>query len=570
MGAKLSLDTVHRLLLAAVIAFSVVTHGLWLSASTDIVGVDVSNHLYFQLKFHRHFIFLFADGPQTLPERAHAFISLMGRSMFHPDCIYWPNLVFLVTSLFTLVFGYSLLVVKLSTQIFLVILLLSTYLIARALNKTAALLAVFIVSMYPIVFEGARQYGLDLPLTALVCLSMLFLIRTEGFTRAGYSFALGMAMGAGMLIKGQYLLFLAGPFLLEACRGVFGRGGRLPVVLRNLSLTLLAALPVAGIWWASRMAMTWQGLITHVSCGNKFLEADTLRTMYDLAYYFYNLKVLVCDSSGVWLSAVFLVSLLFFLRTRGSLKNLLLCWLFVPAVLFSFFFVVKQDRFLMPVLPVMALISGWGLSMLRPRWLRLTLLALVLSFALVQYYVLSFSRAWYAKPRSVPWLGWSSYGPTPYQKKPFFDREKMTIARETAAFLRDDASSPAFLPVGIAILSGHLCTFEVFYWLHYYDPAIQPLDWVETYDIFHGSFDQLEYVLVASLKEDGPVWPGSSRSLELARKYQTLNEGLAKTFGGWDENMRRLERSRVDFEPVRSFEFSSGLIWTIYKRRGAR
>src|SRR5206468_1127558 len=121
----------------------------------------------------------------------------------------------------------------------------ATYALARALaDGTAGVAAAWIFGSAPFVVFSALRFQLDLPLATLVAVALLVLIRTEGFTRVGWSLVAGGVFAVGMLGKPPTLSAVALAFYPTS----------LPVQLGVLATVLL----VAGIVVA---LMRRQGLV---------------------------------------------------------------------------------------------------------------------------------------------------------------------------------------------------------------------------------------------------------------------------------------------------------------------
>jgi hypothetical protein len=103
---------------------------------------------------------------------------------------------------------------------------------------------------------GSRCYNLEMPMAALIALSMLALFNSGGFTRPVWSLLFGLAAGGAMLVKGVAFLYFLPP-LLGLCTALIVRHFRAGAAHDNrLSLrqavlfisTVVLGLGVA-LWW---------------------------------------------------------------------------------------------------------------------------------------------------------------------------------------------------------------------------------------------------------------------------------------------------------------------------------
>ncbi|MCK9595038.1 MAG: glycosyltransferase family 39 protein [Candidatus Omnitrophica bacterium] len=560
--------------LALIVCFHLANNYIWLANSTDIVGVDVANHLYHQLRFHDKFKEIIFSPYYCPAEKITGFIGLFHSSMAFPSCVYWPNLVYFFSSVFALAFGTALLTVKMGGFFYLLALFLSVYAIGKRMGgRGCGVLSAFFISMYPLIFESSRQYGLDLPLTAVVSLAFLFLLRSEYFTRLKYSVLFGLAAGAGMLIKGQFIFFLAAPFVLTAGVYLFADSPRKLTagVCRNICVSVLLAVLISSLWWAGKIDAVLNSLLEHGASAQKFLESNTVTRMYAPEYYLYNIRTLFFDSLGVVFGIAFLPAFLFFIRAKIRDRWIFLAWLLLPIALFSAIFVVKHERFLMPVLPVIALISAWGVCRLKNLRIRLTAVLGLVILSLAQYYALSYHNFWYETrfedKTSVSLIGSSSYGRSPYVRKPYYDREKLDLIRKAARIVSGSFTGKGERAVGVAMLGGHVSVFETMYWMYFFDPRIRVLDWLEHYEDFYLAFPELEYVIICSYRSEGLSWPRGREFMESAERNRWVRIRMSKYFFGWEKKFNAFVQAEKDFELVETLDFGNGITWYIHKRK---
>ncbi|MBU1862068.1 MAG: glycosyltransferase family 39 protein, partial [Candidatus Omnitrophica bacterium] len=132
----------------------------------------------------------------------------------------------------------------------------------------------FLLYMYPLIFESFRQFQLDSPLTAMVALSILFLIKCNDFTSRKYSLLLGVSLGWGMLVKGQVILYIIWPLcfvLYRACRHCWVHPLR-SKQLQNIGIFMLLSVMIASLWWGHSIKGVLLVLNQHVNSSEKALE----------------------------------------------------------------------------------------------------------------------------------------------------------------------------------------------------------------------------------------------------------------------------------------------------------
>ena len=174
-------NKLYIIIVLVILVFAVLSDYIWIKGNDSINGVDSQNHLFFSINFFYDFSDIVTQGTFSLWEKAWKSMELLTRPVKH-SCFYWPNGLNFSASFFYFLFGPKLISAKLTLLPYLLILLISTYLIGKTLyGRLAGIMAMFILFMYPLIFESFRQFQLDSPLTAMVALSMLTLIKSDYF-----------------------------------------------------------------------------------------------------------------------------------------------------------------------------------------------------------------------------------------------------------------------------------------------------------------------------------------------------------------------------------------------------
>ena len=263
---------------------------------------------------------------------------------------------------------------RLANGIYFVTLLVSTYYIGRLCHgRRAGLLAAALVSLMPAAYGGWRTFGLDFPAMCLTTLAMLTLMLSRDFSRRGASIAFGVVAGAAALAKGQSLLFLFWPAAFALGRGlVLARGAgasewRRVIVGGSLAVGALAA--STAVWWVGRLGEFARIMGSHTT-GEGMQEYE-----YDISIWggivYYAVSFPLLTTGLLLLAALALAPLA--LR-HGRQRWTLALWFVVPLVL-HMVLKVRHYRYLLPLVPVVAVFLAVGLASLRPRLRGLVTLA---------------------------------------------------------------------------------------------------------------------------------------------------------------------------------------------------
>ncbi len=263
-------------------------------------------------------------------------------------------------------------VILIVNTVFLSVLIFSCYGIGSLLRSRAAgFVSAVLLSLSPLIYESSRRMMTDLPLTAMLCLSIYCMLKTDMLRSRFYSVCLGLVLAVSQLTRESFFLYMLGPFLCYLYRSFRvdpGAGSR-----KNL----LICMGVASAIIAPVFLRPYNFYIY-----GKYFAFSGLKNPDSSAFYYCAGAPAVFGYCILVLSAPFFLAAL--LRIKHSDKVLLL-WFIIPAVIFNLS-PNKALRFIMPVLPAYFLLltlhllkSGLGTGMKR------FFLVLMIAAGAVQY-----------------------------------------------------------------------------------------------------------------------------------------------------------------------------------------
>ncbi|MDH4208202.1 MAG: glycosyltransferase family 39 protein, partial [Anaerolineae bacterium] len=454
-GAAQSVGTLlrrywHLMVLGLLIVAHVAVNWAWLSTNVVILGWDRPRHLIESLVYNDileqvtlRSLFEAWTHSGYYPPLYHlamvAFYKLFGVSM---DVAVAVNMVFLAVLLIS-AYGLG----------------------SRIGGRRVGLLSAFVTSTLPMIFAMSRYTYIEFALTAMVATSFWLLLLCEGFDHKVYSLLLGACAGVGLLTKWTYVLFVLPAVAVVVWRaGLLARArtglrtlrvdgkwagisaaaaaaltlvwylpnlesvGQLPLgylllplswfflagliyVLKqtgsagwNLAGSLWLCVVVAGSWYLPRI-----DFVNHT-----FLIAWGRPERQNWAFGYYLDYLIREEMSAIYIVLLLLVSLGLLLLAWRSLRQgdmwrrtlrsdflLLLLWTVVPYLVFSFRPSSRHSRFIMPILPALAVLIAYGLCRLRWSRSRMAVVALVVLLGSAQWLGLSFDGLGWLREAAV-------------------------------------------------------------------------------------------------------------------------------------------------------------------------
>jgi len=169
---------------------------------------DSTIHLINTIQFHQ-----ILSGPHY-PGRLVELLSLDKGNVF-------PPLAYITTALVYMVGGSGRQWAMASQVVFLLLLLASTYGLARRIwNPATGLLAMFLTATTPLLVDISRLYYLEIAGSAATALALYCLVRAESLTRRNWTLAAGLALAMVVLARWETLIIAGSALLFEGVRAV--------------------------------------------------------------------------------------------------------------------------------------------------------------------------------------------------------------------------------------------------------------------------------------------------------------------------------------------------------------
>ena len=396
--------TMMLIILASIILFHLINNYIWLKMDNTYLLHDAHWHFLFSLR--------------VFDEIRNSVIPIL--SNIFNDFVYyrWHGIfVAYITAPFYFIFGTSQNAgVMINAAIFLTILVFSTYGIGKKLfNEKAGLLATFIVTMYPLIFNHLRIYMLDLPLTSMITLSIYLLLLTENFTNKNYSLLFAISAGLGMLTKFSFVGFIIGPLSLVLYRACINK--KIQLIQKKNILTVFLIIII--IPFAFYRLKFWEVFNRIYECS--WLYTSSNFSVHSLFLYIYSvislakdfllwcLKNMINNSISFLFFCAFVIGLPIFFIKKIGYKKILYLWILLPILFLTLIFRSPEiSRYTMPLMPAIAIISGIGIAGIKYLKLQKTIIFLVVILGYFQYFTISYN---------IPFLPAGIEVSLPYLKK---------------------------------------------------------------------------------------------------------------------------------------------------------
>ncbi len=338
---------------------------LWLALNQSVPAWDQSNHLSFSLLYLRAL------------QQPNLWNGDWWRQLWMLSPKY-PPITYLLSVPFQAIWGVGNDQALLTGWLYSAVLILLVYTLAKHFfNPEVGIWAAVITVLLPRLYQTRLQFLLDTPLLifTLATFTCLTLWKDQGDRRRQWIWAviLGLCLGLGLLTKQSILFYLIFPLLVLEGYFLWRRQW-------ERLLQLAASFLLSGFFWFPWYRTNWIYLFSTATNSNAIpaaLEGDPqVNTWAAWVYYWNDLPLAV---SWVWL-IVPLVGLALhclgrFPRSKDGLTTSRvrpgLLWLgsYLGATYFFCSALYNKDsRYIMPYLPILAIILAYGLTRWRGRW----------------------------------------------------------------------------------------------------------------------------------------------------------------------------------------------------------
>jgi len=367
-----------RLILGAIWLVGALCDRIWIALDHSVPSWDPTNHLTGSLNY----LNALQHSQWFSPEWWQSLWKLSSK---------YPPLTYIATAPFQQIFGTGPDQALLVNLLFTAVLLAAVYGLGKHLfNTQTGLLAAGLCLLFPRLYIVRINYLTDYPLTALVAASFwcLTVWRDTKTWWQGWRWALGFGFcfGLAILTKQTALLFLIVPLLWTLIPIIWQRAwGRLAQLIGGLLLSGF----IFGPWYRTNWIFLFSTYQNAMIVPAMEEHDPPLNTLAAWIYYWNDIPGAISwPLLLVSLVGLLLVSRHWFYRfintirakltadkeqkinapRRTASKFLWLAVFFVASYLFNSANINKNERYIIPYLPVLSVVLAYGLSSLPKRW----------------------------------------------------------------------------------------------------------------------------------------------------------------------------------------------------------
>jgi hypothetical protein len=337
------LTKLNRKLLLIVVIFTLISNYLWLCWDTRYfhgIFLGTGEHLVTISKFYRILKYNIGD-----------FIN----GFLYTERIY-PPVSYIASALLMLIQPVPDMAAFANTLFFLGTILCCYFIGKKLYDPVIAILSAIFLSLFPLGYAFSRIVCVDIALMFFVTLSVLIMFHTDNFSRSKLSILLGFISGIGMLVKWVFPFFLIGPILFSIVLSLKEAKNK---IFKKAINFILFALVISGAsfpWYIAnfekiRDFARFQSALV--------VKTSAMNLLFSKLFFF--MLIRLPNIIGMPVCILFFLGIYYVISKKDKNGLLLLSLYVLPYIIFATFY-ARTDRYFLPALPSLAIISVNGLK----------------------------------------------------------------------------------------------------------------------------------------------------------------------------------------------------------------
>lgn len=249
-------------------------------------------------------------------------------------------------------------------------------------SRTAAFVASIVFASYGWTLLHVHVTYSETATSAFCVWAIYFLIKSNLFQNRKNSILFGLFFGLGLLTRWVAAVFVAGPLLFILYRAI--REGLLKKAITNAAVSFLITALVSIYPYYHNFSFVFEYFRGHRVGGAMWQlvpgEERSPLSFYTLTFYLRNFQQL-----GVYYFILIVWGFILALRPKSKLAPILAA-IIVPWIFFSFFSILKADRFIVPIYPYLAIISASVFDPLKNKGVRTILIVFIIVLSALSFF----------------------------------------------------------------------------------------------------------------------------------------------------------------------------------------
>ena len=267
------------------------------------------------------------------------------------------------------------------------------YLGKEFLSKNAGIIASLVFAFYGFPLFYLHFTYSETVTTSFVVLTLLFLAKSKDFMLRRYSVLFALSLLVGAMTRWVVGIFLIGPIAISFVRVLLKRNKKKwSVQLRNILLIFLILLPGA-LFYIGNQASLRSYVGSNLHFGSKwvveYIGNPYLKNSFSLQSFAYYFKVF--EQNTIFFFLLFIMGLAYSIFKPKKYIFLILAF-FVPYFFLTVGATFKADRFIIPIYPVIALITAVLIDRIKNNRARIVLIFLIIILSISNFLSASWGK----------------------------------------------------------------------------------------------------------------------------------------------------------------------------------
>ena len=255
-------------------------------------------------------------------------------------------------------------------------------------SKYTAFLSAFIFSFYLNVYCRSRSLSLDIALIFFYLSGIYFYLRSNSLEKRRESIIFTIFLICSLLTKIQALIYWL-PVALFSLINIF-YAHKDSNLFKKRTINSFLVIIISTIFVLPWLFYNWPTLQTYLRLSS-ITEIDEPSSVYQINYWLYYLKIYISDLATIPGAILSLLGLFYFFK-KFQYRSFFLIIIGTIYLLFSFF-PHKDDRFIYPILPFIAIVSASFVGVFTKKYAIPFILLFVL-YQITLYSTISFGFPW--------------------------------------------------------------------------------------------------------------------------------------------------------------------------------